>query len=314
MFVQYNNLDIRIALEEKQFRILNIARETLHRIIPSHNHGSGSLEIHYTMEGCGKVLVDGMLHELEVGTVYVVGSGVRHAQIPDFEEGQVDCCIYLQEISTSGFRTTGLGERLLSKHFWIGKDRQEMHSIINRIFWELDGQCPGYTVQVQSLLTQLAVCVLRNYDISPEVISHFVPAKPSEALSFIIEEAFLYEYSKLTLASLAGKLGLSARQTQRFLLEHYGKSFREMRREARMSAATILLTHTDCDQGKIAEELGYSTAEHFAVSFKQTFGMSPGTYRKQNAGMQTTHNAILMPPIGLKSADVSTQRSQAEIE
>lgn len=82
-----------------------------------------------------------------------------------------------------------------------------------------------------------------------------------------------------------------------------------------MSAATILLTHTDCDQEKIAEELGYSTAEHFAVSFKQVLGMTPGTYRKRNAGVYTTaRDSILMPPAGLKSADISSQRSKVGAE
>ena len=56
-----------------------------------------------------------------------------------------------------------------------------------------------------------------------------------------IEEAFLYRYATITLPVLAQEVGLSARQLQRVLTGHYGATFSEKRREARMRAALLSL-------------------------------------------------------------------------
>ena len=55
MLEQYNNLDISFQEDNIRFRTLNIAFETLQRIIPSHSHGEDSYEIHYVPSGEGIV-------------------------------------------------------------------------------------------------------------------------------------------------------------------------------------------------------------------------------------------------------------------
>ena len=97
---------------------------------------------------------------------------------------------------------------------------------------------------------------------------------------FLVELAFLYDFAVISLNDLSDRIGLSCRQTQRFLRDNYGKNFQEMRKDARISAAEMLLSCTQENISDIAEIVGYSTAEHFAAAFRKYTGKTPREYRK----------------------------------
>lgn len=306
MFTQYHDLDISFSMEHTRFRVLNVARERLERIIPSHSHGADSYEIHYNFSGRGQLLSEGHLWELTPGSLYLVGPHVAHAQIPDPDDAQVDDCIYLH--LTPSDRGDASEDRLTkcfaNQTFWIGRDRQDMAPLLNRLLDEFKGESPGRAIWVETLLKQLIVSVVRNLD-DPPAAESFRAATPEEAQVFRIEEAFLYEYPVLTLDGLAGRLGLSARQTQRLLLARYGKTFQQKRMEARMSAASILLTRTHRTIAAIACELGYSTPEHFTTAFRREFGCPAAEYRRKFAIPPASGaEPVLDPPEGLGSAIV----------
>ena len=97
-----------------------------------------------------------------------------------------------------------------------------------------------------------------------------------------MEESFLYDYETITLESLAKRLGLGIRQTERFLKDYYGKTFTQKKTEARMSMAKIFLNDKELSISEIAKRLNYSSAEHFAYAFKRYYGISASAYRKQS--------------------------------
>ena len=63
-------------------------------------------------------------------------------------------------------------------------------------------------------------------------------------------------------------------------MEHYGKSFQQKKAEARMSVAAILLSDQSLSITDIAENLGYSSIEHFSSSFRRFYNTSPREFRK----------------------------------
>lgn len=305
MFIQYHNMDISFLMGQTHFRVLNIAAEQLERIIPSHRHGEGSYEIHYNASGCGQVRIGDSIHDLVPNSLYLVGPHISHAQIPDPANPQLDYCIYLQLSGTENSSDDSIARQFGRQTFWIGQDSQNILSLLEALFSELAQRRPGHTVWVESLLRQLVVCMTRNYGYSETESKTFEPATPEEARAFIIEEAFLYEYPWLTLESLSDRLGLGVRQTQRLLKQRYSKTFQQKRNEARMSAASILLTHTRRSVASIAEELGYSTAEHFTTAFKNTYLLSATEYRRRFTSLSGGPEPVLDPPEGLRSADVA---------
>lgn len=93
-----------------------------------------------------------------------------------------------------------------------------------------------------------------------------------------MEKAFLYEYRDVTLDRLSEYLGLSGRQTERFLKEYYGKTFAQKRTDARMSAACVFLKEDAPDLYDIAEKTGYRSIDYFIKAFKNYFQITPKRY------------------------------------
>ena len=148
------------------------------------------------------------------------------------------------------------------------------------IFRELQERRTGCIFQVEALLRQLLVKLVRNYEKSGRPRAQDLSAA-ADKTAVIIEEYFLYQYRNLSLEELAGKLGLGARQTERLLKRQYGKTFLQKKAEARMSAAAILLSDPSRSITSVAEDLGYSSIEHFSSAFRSYYHISPRQYRKE---------------------------------
>lgn len=286
MFTRYQDLDISFTIGNVNFRALNFSYEQFHRTIPSHAHGNGNYEIHYIPEGYGHALIDGRYYEITPGTLYVTGPHIDHAQSPYPKHPMCEYCIYLKTSSNRSVMKKSSGEdNHLTKiftetAFWFGQDSQMIGEIIKTLFAELEDRNTGWEFQSEALLRQLFVKLVRDYE---KTISSKASVQPcsTDKTSVIIEEYFLYQYRSLSLEELGNLLGLSTRQTQRLLQKQYGKTFLQKKTEARMSAAAILLSNAEYSITSIAEELGYSSIEHFSSAFRNYYFMSPRQYRKE---------------------------------
>ncbi|MCR2049964.1 AraC family transcriptional regulator [Acetatifactor muris] len=278
----YTDLDIRFTLDGISVRALNIVFERFTQTLPSHSHGSGCYEIHYIPFGYGKLNADGQYYDIVPNTLYVTGPHIVHAQTPILDDPMQEYCVYLKIRDTFRSRKPSpVMDAFLSMPFWIGLDTQGVHPLMRQLFSELEHRYTGYQNQVELLLPQLLICMVRNYEqhrLSSTVFAHNM----SDSKSVIIDQYFLYEYHSLSLEVLADRLKVSPRQTQRLLQEYYGKTFQQKKAEARMSAAAILLSDRERSISSIAEALGYSSAEHFSSAFRNYYKISPGRYRRQN--------------------------------
>ena len=278
----YTDMDIHFSIDSISIHALNIVFERFTRTIPSHSHGNGCYEIHYIPIGCGKLKADGVLYDITPGTLYVTGPHVEHSQTPLQSDPMQEYCVYLKIRETSRQKKfSPLMKAFLSTSFWIGKDSQGIHALMRQLFDELERHYIGYQNQVELLLAQLLIYMVRNYEQCQISQTVFDRNNLADSKSIIIEEYFLYEYQGLSLNTLADRLKLSSRQTQRLLMEYYGKSFRQKKTEARMSAAAILLSDPGKSITSISDDLGYASSEHFSTAFRKYYDASPREYRKQ---------------------------------
>ncbi len=289
MQVRYTDLDINFSVEQCFFTVLNLACERFSRSIPKHSHGKHSYEIHYISTGYGKAVIDGETYQITPNTLYVTGPDVEHEQIPESGNPMTEYCIFLKpDFSSKAKSSDHQICNLFECHpFWFGADRENMGVIMEQIFSEMRLQRPGYKQQVKALLQQCIVALVRNY-LSEECSEHdtaeisFAHSNLYHQKYIVIDECFLYDYQNITLSGLAKRLGLSSRQTERLLKEHYGKTFLQKRNEARMSAAAILLINTDKSITEICMETGYSSVEHFSNAFRSFYHTSARNFRKEN--------------------------------
>lgn len=287
MLVRHRNMGLSFVLAGTRIEMLSLTEGAMDGAIPSHTHGSGCYEIHYIVRGYGTVLLEGRRYELEPGVLYVTGPQVAHAQLPRPDEPMDECCVYLRaeplhapEPETQEHRA--LLERFLSQTCWLGEGAPEIGAVLHTLLGELKGRRQGYRLQAEALLRQLLVLLVRSYAGADEP----GPAEPAPAVpQMLLEEYFLYGYRTLTLTQLAGRLNLSPRQTERLLQQEFGCTFSRLRLEARMAAAALFLTQTDWQISRIADEVGYSSAEHFTAAFTRHLGLSPRQYRLSQNGM-----------------------------
>ncbi len=278
----YQDTDIAFMMDGGSVYVGNIVYERFHRSIPMHSHSDNSYEIHYISSGHGKVTVSGKEYDTLPGTLYITGPHVKHSMIPDDKDPLSEYCIYLK-LSDDGKRDKNTVSPLKifrEMSIWYGQDKCGIYALMKALFSELNEQNVGYRTVVESIIKQIIISCVRNYSDSEDKAETGV-IKPADKQYLIIEEAFLYEYASLTLSSLASRLSLSTRQTQRLLTEHYGMNFQSKKTEAKMSAAALMLKLPDKTITGIADELGYSSVEHFSSAFKKFYGMSASMYRDE---------------------------------
>lgn len=281
----YTDLNIKFRIGDTSFSALNIIYEQFERRIPKHSHGLNSYEIHYISHGHGTAIIDGEMYAIGPNTLYITGPNVEHEQYPDKEDPMSEYCIY---IKMKKGRTPHRGQESMPfldlfehTHFWFGTDTQDIYTPMKQIFFELEHGYSGYITQVETLLQQCIVKIVRNYEHQQQSPVRFAPSDPVDNNYIIADECFLYEYRDITLLDLASRLGLSPRQTERFLKENYGMTFLQKKTEAKMSMATVLLSDSNNSITKVSDDLGYSSLEHFSHAFKKYYGITAREYRKQ---------------------------------
>lgn len=280
MITNYSDMPIQFVLDGITIHALNISYGQFPKTLPVHSHGNGCYEIHYIPTGYGKLSAMNQYFDIIPNTLFVTGPHIEHGQTPSTNAPMYEYCIYLKILKVSKSKSNShFIDIFTSTPFWFGQDQYGIKLLMAQLFSELSHHYTGYRHQAESLLSQLIVCLVRNYERHQK--SNFLDASSiaSDNQSIIIEEYFLYEPGSLSLTSLANKLMLSPRQTERLLLKLYGKTFRQKKAETQMSAAIILLGDKKRSITSIANELGFSSPEHFSTSFKKYYSISPSKYR-----------------------------------
>lgn len=284
MKIDHPNLNISFEVENHLFHTLSISHYLFEKNLPDHSHGANSYEIHYIISGYGKVKIEDTFYDLKPNTFYVNGPHVMHAHTPLLEDPMCEYIIHLQMDPSKNKNLSENPDSIIrlfqEQPFWIGEDTQNIQGIMQQIFYELDHQYLGYEEGLKALLSLLILATVRNIKEVRMENSHLTYAPSIDTKSVLIDDYFLYEYKTLSLEGLSERLGLSSRQTERYLKDHYGKTFIQKKTESKMSTAALLLSDKTNIITYISEELGYSSIEHFSTAFKRYYGYSPSEYRK----------------------------------
>lgn len=282
---KFSGLYLPFTLENNKFHAHNLTLDTFSVPLPGHRHGTGCYEVHYVTSGYGTLQLEKNTYRIIPNTLYITGPHIYHVQIPDLQDPMAEYCIYIQmdqnlTASTLKIPNGSFLKKFLDTPQWYGQDSQGVLSIFESIFKELTMQYTGYKVEVTALLQQLIIHIVRNYEYKKEEEKQFTTSVPCDSMSLITEQCFLFEYAEITLQDLAGRLGISPRQAERFLKKEYGETFQQKKTHARMEAAISFLRNPSLSITRIAGQLGYSSVEHFSHAFKCYYGISPRAYRK----------------------------------
>lgn len=259
--------------------------EQLLPVIAAHRHSHTSYEIHYTARGTGRVYTDTGMYPIRKGTLYITGPDISHEQYSDTEDPILEYCLYLNCKRISRKKTvSSLTHTFLDTKFWIGTDSEHVFEVMKELAEEKRKHSLGGQEMAEAILRRIIILLARTYqEKSMKETDEMQMKTLSDVKPYpLVEDAFFYNHKTLRLSDLAEILHLSERQTQRFLQEHYGKTFTQKLTEARMSEAIYQLTNTKETIEKIAEEIGYSSGEHFATAFRRIYHQAPSMYRRSH--------------------------------
>lgn len=248
-----NDANILLKFENLNIKILRINREMFLESFPRHKHGKSLFEIHYVIKGKGTLVTDSGGYELRRNSLYVTGPMVYHEQITDENDPMEEYCIQME--ITQGKNLSPVGELLYKNDFWFGEDRFNMNSTFSLLEEESVNKGVGYIEALKSLVALILVALVRNYA-DDNYLNVYEKNTPEYMRMSIVEESFFNDYSTLTLEELSSRLKLSRRQTQRFLVKNYSKTFSDILTETRVNKAKDFIRN-GMEIKEAAEKVGY---------------------------------------------------------
>lgn len=117
--------------------------------------------------------------------------------------------------------------------------------------------------------------VLRNYSHTIRFYNYDLAADFSLVLQYI-----QHNYRTLTLKTLADYFHYNVTHLSTLIKKNTGSNFIDLITDLKMADSIEYLTNTNSPIEKIAEYVGYSTADHFSRIFKKHYQCSPQQYRK----------------------------------
>ncbi|MCB1756916.1 MAG: helix-turn-helix transcriptional regulator [Gammaproteobacteria bacterium] len=104
----------------------------------------------------------------------------------------------------------------------------------------------------------------------------------------LLQEQRLYLDPDLTLAKIARKAGIPARQVSYAINQRYGRNISQVVNEFRIAHARELLENTDAPITQVYLNAGFQTKSNFHREFSRVTSMSPSMYRRDARQRQQT--------------------------
>jgi len=278
----HSDEDFYFTIGNLMFHTLAVSYAKFTNDITVHSHSTNSCEIHYIVNGEGVVTLHGNTFPVSAENIYITGPFVEHAQIFNSSDPMKEFCIYLSFEKMPRQPENDISRAICSIFMESDPGIHKAEEFLIPTAFQIAEECIrksyGYTLIVGALLQQFVILCLRIY--SKTIMDAAITPSNPETNYLIIENSFLFEYNTITLATLSRRMNISPRQAERILLKYYYKNFQQKKMEAKMSVALFCLQTKDMKIGIIAEQLGYSSVEHFSSSFKKYHGCSPSCYKK----------------------------------
>lgn len=255
--------DISFQFDNLKIKLIRVTYGVFPRSYPKHRHGNRFYEAHLVCGGKGTLIVDGSEYALGAGTLYMTGPLITHEQLIDSSDPMDEYCLQFEVTENKRAKESRSAELLKNTAFWLGPDTQNMHHLFEMLTEESEKQEIGYAKSVVGIISLLLVSLVRNYAGS-EKAGEYAKMTPDDKRMIIVDDGILFDYANITLDEMSRRLGLSRRQTQRFLKKSYGKGFVEMRAEARMNKANELIS-MGVSPEDAAAAVGYESAQSLKI-------------------------------------------------
>lgn len=264
--IKFNNEYIAIDFENLRLHIYNIGGGRFTFDAEAHSHGKFYYELHLICDGKGTLVTENGSYPLGEGDIFMTGPQIRHKQLTDKDDNMIEYCLGFNISRKKNKPDTPMSELLQKTYFWLGKDDGAFMQYFEKLADEFDSHNIGFTKAVGHILSLMMVDLVRSYK-GKELLMAENFSISDDLRMRIIENIFLEECATITEEEMSARLNLSSRQLLRFLKKQYGKTFAEMKREARIDHAYNMIKHGS-DIEEAAASAGYTDIVFFKKILK----------------------------------------------
>lgn len=273
-------MDITFYYNKNKIQIFKIFSGTLDGTVPMHSHTKNSFEIHLIDYGKGTLETDSAKYNLTKNTLFITGPNLLHKQSPDKACPMHELCVYFRISDIK--KDSDVISRFASQNFWIGKSNAEIRHLFRQMVEENDKNDQWQNDILSSLSIRLISEITRLYfPDNSNSKKEITETDLNESRSWILDQLFSDDCSNVTLSDFSAQIGVSQRQAERIIKEHYGSSFKKMRYESKMALAATILEEKNTTVEECAVKCGYTSASAFISAFKSKYKITPKKYKEQ---------------------------------
>jgi AraC-like DNA-binding protein len=239
------------------------------------------------------LLVGGHVSWWAGGQIHALGPGDLYFTKPDEPHGGVDnvlqpCSLYWLQVSLRADQPLpGLDARAtrrisralkrLSHRKFPASD--PLCQAFYTIHTELRDRPPFWEMAVHAAAKSLLVQMLRDHDQAQQAGQ--ATGRPSAPVAGAIERMRSDLSHAVSVEQLAAEAGLGVSRFHERFVKEVGFSPAAYRMHLRIRSAKQLLRSRSTSVTHLANELGFSSSQHFATAFRRLVGMSPSAYRQR---------------------------------
>lgn len=247
-----------------------------------HLHMHNSYELYFLISGDVRYSIGHHLYDVNSGDIVIIPKNTTHRTFHRTEKALERVLIYFSDNFISAFKEY-LGSEAFEAFFKLGCVRLEkpQQDRVCRIFIKmLEAQAypDAYSrAEIFTLLCELIVLIMRHGCAVERVVLDTTESRIMEAAEYI-KKNFSQE---LTLNSVAQIVCMESTYFSKCFKKLTGFKFHDYLIQTRLQKSEEYLINAPLSIGKIAEECGFTSANHFGDVFKKYKGISPREFKAQ---------------------------------
>lgn len=262
-----------------------------YRYTPVFFHKHEFFEILCVYDGTANTTIQDVRHTLHTGDICIIPPNTRHS-IGIFDDsiafnilirGTTFQSTFFQSLTADSALAQFFAHVLYRKTegnyliFHTGED-QKIREMLENLYMEYLGHEKYSCTFLNSMLVMFWAMLLRYHenDIESILTRDSTGNSVTEILNYLNQN-----YQTTTLSKAADHFGYSTSHFSTLIKESTGQTFLQIIRDIKLNQACRALRETSLSNHAICELVGYESPEHFMRTFKKTYGITPGEYRRK---------------------------------
>lgn len=243
----------------------------------SHSHYHTYFELYFLEGGERHHVMQDQQYETKIGSFMIFAPYIMHYSFSDHDVSFKRTVLYFKDEAVA----SPVLLDLLKNGSGLYEPEQKISSSIHFLLKELQKEQeqerddPLHETVMENLLNTLLLTIMRSTQVSPKPETQ---SRIAKVISYI-EKNYQHE---LRLQDIAAEFYVSEYYLCHEFKKYTNRTIVQYTNALRILHAQRLITESDLNFTKIAEQTGFSSLTHFNRTFKSVVGTSPSAYRKAN--------------------------------